>query len=106
MTAMMANKDHTGYLREVLPQVDSLIVTQADFRNTLEAERLAEVVRKVQEEMGLTFELAVEPDWRTALAQLQQQTGSDDLAVVSGTLYMISDVRCALLGQETSEKGW
>jgi dihydrofolate synthase/folylpolyglutamate synthase len=89
-----------------LPQVDSLIVTQADFRNTLEAERLAEVVRRVQGEMGLSFELAVEPDWRAALAQLQQQTGSDDLAVVSGTLYMISDVRCALLGHATSEKGW
>jgi dihydrofolate synthase/folylpolyglutamate synthase len=106
MTAMMANKEHIGYFREVLPLVDSLIVTQVDFRNTLAAERLAEVVRKVQEEMGLEFDLAVEPDWRAALAQLQRQTDDGDLAVVSGTLYMISDVRCALLGQSTSEKGW
>jgi len=58
------------------------------------------------EEIGRTVDVIVEPDWKAALNLLQSRTGQDDLAVVSGTLYLIADVRSWILHQTDSEKGW
>ncbi|MFC4776455.1 bifunctional folylpolyglutamate synthase/dihydrofolate synthase [Paenibacillus sp. GCM10023252] len=104
MMGMLENKNHRDALKHILPIVDTLIVTEPDFRKKMDAESLAELVRELAP--NASFELIVQPDWQSALLQLQQLTESRDLAVVTGTLYLIADVRSRLLDNTDSEKGW
>jgi dihydrofolate synthase/folylpolyglutamate synthase len=100
------NKNHRNTLRHILPLVDTLIVTEPEFRKAMPSEALAEIAAELREETGLRFELIVEPNWKQALRRLQTVTGEADLAVVTGTLYLIADVRSHLLWNTDSEKGW
>lgn len=106
MMGMLSTKNHTGYLRHILPIVDTLILTEPDIPKKLEAGALAEVVRSLLPEMGVQPEIIVEPDWKKALDRLAGMTQPEDLAVVSGTLYLISDVRTWMIYNTDSEKGW
>ncbi|QYR23371.1 bifunctional folylpolyglutamate synthase/dihydrofolate synthase [Paenibacillus sp. sptzw28] len=106
MIGMLSNKNHPDTLRHILPLVDTLVVTEPDFRKAMSAGVLAEIVQGMREQLGRHFELIVEPNWKQALERLQTLTGEADLAVVTGTLYLIADVRSQLLYNKESEKGW
>lgn len=107
MMGMLANKHHHAYLEHILPIVDTLILTEPDFRRKLDAEALYELVQELKAAKAKPeLEIIVERDWRKALSLLESRTEREDLGVVTGTLYMISDVRAALLHQTDSEKGW
>lgn len=104
--AMMSNKNHREYLRHILPIVDTIIVTELDFFKKTPADQLADEVRAWQAENGGMLELAVEPDWKQAVKRAISAAGEDDLIVVTGSLYFVSDVRSLILNQTDSEKGW
>lgn len=104
MAGMLANKNHRDTFRHILPIVDTLIITEPDFHKRLEAEKLYAIVRELQPDGGP--EIIVEPDWRRGLERLLALAGPEDMAVVTGTLYLIADVRANLLGEKESEKGW
>lgn len=107
MMGMLANKHHHGYLKHILPIVDTLILTEPDFRRKMDAEALYNLVMEARgTDAKADLEIIVERDWRKALSLLESRTEREDLGVVTGTLYMISDVRAALLHQTDSEKGW
>ncbi|CAM4127752.1 bifunctional folylpolyglutamate synthase/dihydrofolate synthase [Paenibacillus alkaliterrae] len=108
MMGMLENKNHQDVLKHILPIVDTLIVTEPDFRMKKEAFALADLVRGMrQQQLGEhSFELIVEQDWQAALQKLKQLTGKTDLGVVTGTLYLIADVRSRILYNSDSEKGW
>jgi dihydrofolate synthase/folylpolyglutamate synthase len=106
MIGMLATKNHTGYLRHILPLVDTLIITEANFHKKGDASLLAEIASGLLREMNLEVDIVVERDWKQALTLLTNRTEQDDLAVVSGTLYLISDVRSWITYQTDSEKGW
>ncbi|PDO11011.1 MAG: bifunctional folylpolyglutamate synthase/dihydrofolate synthase [Candidatus Reconcilbacillus cellulovorans] len=106
MVGMMAAKDHAEFLRRIVPLADAVIATEPSFRNRLEAAALAERIRRAADETGKSLDVVTEPDWRVALEKLVRMTGPDDLAVVTGSLYLVSDARAALLRLPASEKGW
>ncbi|GAA0137881.1 bifunctional tetrahydrofolate synthase/dihydrofolate synthase [Paenibacillus sp. YSY-4.3] len=107
MMGMLANKHHREYLEHILPIVDTLILTEPDFRKKMDADSLYQFVEQMRKDMAKAdLEVIVERDWKRALALLQSRTEREDLGVVTGTLYMISDVRATLLHQTDSEKGW
>lgn len=107
MMGMLANKHHESYLKHILPIVDTLILTEPDFRKKMDAAALRDIAEGLKHSYGKPdLQIIVEPDWKNALELLKSRTEAEDLAVVSGTLYLISDVRAALLGQSDSEKGW
>jgi dihydrofolate synthase/folylpolyglutamate synthase len=81
-------------------------VTEPDFRKKMSAESFESIVGVIAEEICSSVNLIVEPDWRAALDRLKQLIGEGDLGVVTGTLYLISDVRARLLHITDSEKGW
>ncbi|MBW5447853.1 bifunctional folylpolyglutamate synthase/dihydrofolate synthase [Cohnella sp. CFH 77786] len=109
MIAMMPNKNHEHSLRHILPMVDLLVITEPDFHKKMKADDLADVARRLRGNTGRPAEIVAEPDWRKALSLL---TGTEDasspgtLHVVTGTLYLIADVRSWLLHGTKSEKGW
>ncbi|TBL81870.1 bifunctional folylpolyglutamate synthase/dihydrofolate synthase [Paenibacillus thalictri] len=110
MMGMLSTKNHTGYLRHILPMVNTLILTEPDWHKKESAARLADLARTLLEELGperaREVEVIVEPEWKKALELLRTRTEKEDLAVVSGTLYLIGDVRSWILNQSDSEKGW
>lgn len=106
LMGMIATKNHRDSLRHILPLADTLLCTEPSWRKKLEAGKLAELARDVAREQGLAVEAEAESDWKTALAELMRRTEPEDLALVTGTLYLISDVRSWLLHQAESEKGW
>lgn len=104
---MLANKHHESYFKHILPIVDTLILTEPDFRKKMDAEELQAIAESLREKYAKDhLEIIVERNWGKALQLLQSITSEKDLAVVSGTLYLISDVRSTLLQQPDSEKGW
>ncbi|MEW4371430.1 bifunctional folylpolyglutamate synthase/dihydrofolate synthase [Paenibacillus kandeliae] len=107
LAGMLENKQHEPVFRHLLSIADTLILTEPDFRRKMPAEHLLELVQRLQQEMGRTdVQVIVEKDWKQAIQLLQSQTEREDLGVVTGTLYLISDVRATLLHQTDSEKGW
>jgi dihydrofolate synthase/folylpolyglutamate synthase len=106
LVGALANKEHRGLLAPLLPLADTVIVTEPDFRNPMPADKLAEIVRDQLAASGRQSELIVEPDWKRALEQLSRRVGPDELGVVCGSLYLISDVRSWVLRKSPAEKGW
>ncbi|SMF89246.1 dihydrofolate synthase / folylpolyglutamate synthase [Paenibacillus uliginis N3/975] len=107
MMGMLANKHHETYLKHILPIVDTLILTEPDFRRKMDAKALGDIVEQIKEKHAKhTLQIIIEPDWKNALELLKSRTEAEDLGVVSGTLYLIADVRSNLLGLSDSEKGW
>ncbi|GIP31357.1 bifunctional folylpolyglutamate synthase/dihydrofolate synthase [Paenibacillus sp. J2TS4] len=106
MIGMLSTKEHSDYFRHILPLADTVILTEPNFRKKQSAEALAVKAREVLQEQNREIEITVEPDWKKALEMLLSRTGPEDLAVVSGTLYLISDVRSWILFESESEKGW
>jgi len=106
MMAMMPNKNHEQSLRHILPMVDTLIVTEPDFHKKMNAEDLAGVAERLRQAGGGPRDIVVEPDWRRALDMLRGRAGDQALSVVTGTLYLIADVRSWLLHGTKSDKGW
>ncbi|MHA0857058.1 bifunctional folylpolyglutamate synthase/dihydrofolate synthase [Paenibacillus sp. CMAA1364] len=107
MIGMLENKHHESYLKHILPLVDTLIITEPDFRKKMDAYKLFEIVERLKADYAKpTLQIIVEADWKIALENLKLRTEKEDLGVVSGTLYLIADVRGSLLNQSDSEKGW
>lgn len=107
MMGMLSTKNHTDYLRHILPIVDTLILTEPDFRKKMNAEDLYAIVQNVLAESPRPdLQIIIEPNWKAALAKLASMAAPADLTVVSGTLYLIADVRSYILYQTDSEKGW
>lgn len=73
----------------------------------MDAKALGDIAEQLREQYAKpTLQIIVEPDWKNALEQLKSRTEAEDLGVVSGTLYLIADVRSSLLGLSDAEKGW
>jgi dihydrofolate synthase/folylpolyglutamate synthase len=106
MMGMMATKHHSDYLRHILPMVNTLVVTEPDFRNKMDAIKLSELAKDLAAELNLQVEIIAEPDWKKAWVRFINIVSLEDLGVISGTLYLISDVRSWILYQSDSEKGW
>ncbi|MDI4644849.1 bifunctional folylpolyglutamate synthase/dihydrofolate synthase [Cohnella hashimotonis] len=110
LLAMMPNKNHEGALRHILPMVSTLVVTEPDHHRKMGAEALADVARRAGRDAVGAASVIVEPDWRKALEKIQSLAAADPeentLTLVTGTLYLIADVRSWLLERKTSDKGW
>lgn len=108
LIGMLLKKHHSDVLQHILSLADTVIFTEPDFRNKVDAKGLQHVAEQI---LGNDNEIhhpaiLLEPDWHKALDQLQLVTELGDLAVVTGSLYLIADVRSFVLHQTESEKGW
>ena len=103
---MVRNKNHPEYLRHILPIVDTLIVTEPDFFKKMPAAELALEAEAQRDAISAAADVTLSPDWREALELARRSAGPEDLVVVSGSLYFLSDVRSSILQMTDSEKGW
>lgn len=103
---MLRNKNHPEYLRHILPIVNTLIVTEPDFFKKMPASELADAAADGRRAIDGELRIETEPDWKAALEAAKRAAGPNDLIVVSGSLYFLSDARSWIMNSSDSEKGW
>lgn len=103
---MLETKNHRGVIEHILSIANTVIVTQPEFVRRLDSEKLGAMIKEEAQRKGRSIEVHIEPDWRRAVDRLQQMTGDNDLGVITGTLYLISDARTWIEHHTESEKGW
>ncbi len=99
-----ADKDVTGMFRALLPIVDHLILVQAVHPRALSPEELAASVKVP----GFTGTVEMIPVVKTALQQARRRAGDDGLVVVTGSLFVVGEVRdvCGLAPGRAAYCDW
>ncbi|MGB0090022.1 MAG: folylpolyglutamate synthase/dihydrofolate synthase family protein [Planifilum fulgidum] len=100
MLAVSADKEVDEILTPLLPLADSVMVTRADISRALPVEQLADAVRRMAPEM----EVKKAPTAAEGLRRLREEAGSGDMILVTGSLFLVSEVRSMLMTNK--EQGW
>ena len=88
---MLATKDYRAVTALIAPLADQVVTTRPDNPHALTAEDLAAEVRRHTPSV-----VAIE-DRALALAEARRLTGPDDVLVITGSFYMVGEVRARLL---------
>lgn len=88
---ILADKDWRGIAAALLPLADSIIVTRPAYSRALDTERLA------AEAGAGGAQVSSAPTVVEALAAAQAAAASDDLILVTGSLYVVGEAREALV---------
>ena len=88
---MLATKDYRAVTALIAPLADQVVTTRPDNPHALTAEDLAAEVRRHTPSV-----VAIE-DRGLALAEARRLTGPDDVLVITGSFYMVGEVRARLL---------
>ncbi|OUM87227.1 MAG: bifunctional folylpolyglutamate synthase/dihydrofolate synthase [Bacillus thermozeamaize] len=89
VVGLLKDKVNQDFFRPLLPLVDTVILTEPDFPRKASAEQLKEMVATLRPDV----ETVVEEDWRNALEAARRLAGPGDMVLVTGSLYLIGDVR-------------
>ena len=87
-----SDKDVEGMIREVLSEANCLIVTQSSHPRATPAQKIATYIENSGKE------IFVEPSAKNALAKARSLADSEDLIVVTGSLYLVGEIRQQLFG--------
>ena len=86
-----SDKDAEGMLREIGPECQRVILTQVHHARAVPSRALAEKVS------GDAHAVFTEPDSRAALLKAKALTGPDGLVVVTGSLFLVAELRAAVM---------
>lgn len=89
--ACSADKDAKGMLEAVVPECQCVIITQFEGPRAMPCRELAQRVP------AETTEVFVEQDNHLALAKARSLAGPDDLILICGSLFLVSELRTALI---------
>jgi dihydrofolate synthase / folylpolyglutamate synthase len=96
--AIMRDKDYEAMLAGLLPLLDAVVCTQASEPRSLTAPELAAAVRSVAAAAGdgppPTLETVADP--HAALGRARELAGEDGGVLISGSLYLLEDLRDVL----------
>ncbi len=95
---ILGDKDYRGIIAELAPLADHVVVTKPQYSRAMDAEALASEVRKLHGSVE-TAETVGE-----AMALVGASLSSDDLVLITGSLYVVGDAR-ALFHPETDRSG-
>jgi dihydrofolate synthase/folylpolyglutamate synthase len=91
VVSVMADKDVRGVLEPLLLVADEVIVTGNNSLRAADPDDLAAVAR------ALDHDPIVEPDPAEAVALAIERSGPEDAVLVTGSMYIVGDVRAGLL---------
>jgi len=89
--AIMRDKGYEEMLTELLPHLDEVVCTQASAARSLTAEELAAALRRVPPAGELRVVVSADP--REAVATARRRAGGGGSVLVSGSLYLLEDLR-------------
>ncbi|WP_245683851.1 bifunctional folylpolyglutamate synthase/dihydrofolate synthase [Vulcanibacillus modesticaldus] len=93
VTGVLKDKAIEDLFKNFIPIADQLIITKPDNPRALDLKDIKKVISTIVP----TKEVILNPDWRDAVKQALQMADQEDLVVITGSLYLISDVRRYLL---------
>lgn len=85
--AVSADKDIQGILAELAPETRILIATEAGISRSMPAAEIAETAE------NFTWEIETEKDAWCALEKAKSRAGEEDLIFVSGSLYLVAQIK-------------
>ncbi len=91
LTGVMADKDYSDMYRIVAPYISRYVTVTPDNPRALRAEALAEALRVYGKPVTAC------PTVAEGVAEALRQTGSGEAVVAFGSLYMVGDIRAAVL---------
>ncbi|HSE58448.1 MAG TPA: cyanophycin synthetase, partial [Nitrospiraceae bacterium] len=96
LIGMMRDKDHSGFLRAVLPLADQVVLTQAGLARSAPVETLRAAIPPSGPPVH------VEPAVADALALARRLARPSDIICVTGSLMIIGEVKALLRGSALS----
>jgi dihydrofolate synthase/folylpolyglutamate synthase len=95
LLSVMEDKEVERVLQPLVPLAEQIVVTQASHPRAMKAERLAGLVRSLT---SAEVETAETPE--EGLNRLRQRASADDLILVTGSLFLVSDIRKQVVSGE------
>ncbi|MFV9511071.1 bifunctional folylpolyglutamate synthase/dihydrofolate synthase [Tepidibacillus sp. LV47] len=93
VTGILKDKAIQQFYQPLLPLADELIITEPKFPRAKEALEVAKIVHSI----GGASHVLVQENWKDAVDMAIQEANKDDLVIITGSLYLISDVRKYIL---------
>jgi len=93
MISVLEDKEVDEILKPLLPLADFVVVTRADVPRALPAEALAESVRRISP----LIRMKAAPTAAEGLCLLKKEAGEKDMILVTGSLFLVSEVRKVLM---------
>lgn len=89
LIGVLGDKSLDGFLEPILPLVGGVTVTKPSFRRAGSTDRVRDRILAIDS----AREVHVAEDWKTALEDAIGRLESGDLLLITGSLYLISDIR-------------
>jgi dihydrofolate synthase/folylpolyglutamate synthase len=89
---VLADKDFRSIAAELVPLADRVIVTKPAYSRALDPETLAGEIGKLHTDVSTAGNVA------QAIDRARERAGTDELILVTGSLYVVGDARAAILG--------
>jgi len=96
---ILGDKDYRGILAELVPLADAVVVTKPDYGRAMSVAALAAEVRKMHASVNIADTLAL------AIDRAREMASSDDLILVTGSLYVVGDARALFQGESGGNSG-
>lgn len=93
VTGILRDKAIEDFFKPLSGLADLLIITQPDYPRAADAEEVAKLIHPLSN----LKKLKVIKDWQTAVDLAVQTAKPEDLVLITGSLYLISDVRKYIL---------
>ena len=87
---VLQDKDLDGMLKELLPAADWLILTAVDNPRARTPES---IFRHLESSAG---DVTIEPDFKAAFRKAREGADTNDLVLITGSLYLVGDIKAAL----------
>ncbi len=94
VVGILGDKDHAGILSQLAPLADVVIVTKPNYSRAMDIEALAAVVRQQHGSVETAGTVAA------AIALARQRAASEDLVLITGSLYVVGDARAVFQGPD------
>ncbi|MEX2104197.1 MAG: folylpolyglutamate synthase/dihydrofolate synthase family protein [Bacilli bacterium] len=95
LLGLLKDKSIEAFLHEMIPIASTMTMTSPDSLRAMQAIDLAEVAKSIDPNKILY----IEQDWKDAIAQIQSVATLEDVIVMTGSLYLIADIRKYLLDE-------
>jgi len=89
VTGILKDKAIEDFYSHLIPMVAEIIITEPAYPRAAKAVEVAEMVRS----LGHKMNVIVKEDWKEAVDTAIKEAETEDMVVITGSLYMISDVR-------------
>lgn len=96
LIGVLEDKEVKGILSPLLPLADQVVAVQVNHERTMSAEKLLNIIREIDAKKSVHTGSSLQ----SGLAELKKNASAKDLIVVTGSLFLISELRRTLINKK------